>query len=51
MVTQIENDLINYLDRSFKTIFEDMTIDELKCIDWFVNDADQFIDLKNKKTA
>ena len=51
MNVEQEKNLISILEQVFYGHFKAMTLEELKCLDWLVLDADPFLEAKNKKAA
>jgi len=51
MDDKIEKELVSFFQESILEHVKDMHPEEVKCLDWFVLDADPYIEAKNKKVA
>jgi hypothetical protein len=51
METNIKKELTEFYEIALGDYLESLSSEELKCIDWLVNDADPFIEEKNRKVA
>lgn len=51
MDNKLEKELFCFFDKALGDQFDKKSLEELKCLDWLVVDADPFIKEKNKKVA
>jgi len=51
MSNKLEEELISFFQESVHKHVKEMPTEEIKCIEWFVLDADSHIEAKNKKVA